>query len=312
MVQDFLPPSERGAALSHVRFRVFQGHRSARIGEAVWVWRNVCLNAADDDHKGARAHQDRRQVHRDDRPGRSGERSSMSEETIVRPATAFPPKRGAARFLVATALLQGTLLPLAGCGSRASVSPDSASTASDAASVPARPDERPPIDPAVLRGLAEGHEQWSRERKARCPRQLPDRSEALGRYPTLSLLDGLGYITITDGTASGMYVKNMSITDEGRLALGSDLEENADWYVITVGRREYLPGTETFEFRPDRDRLIAFFRWRWKPLNPIGERLPLGSSISRRDYFDGFATYDRASDGWTLDKVFLNGEDGDF
>jgi hypothetical protein len=175
----------------------------------------------------------------------------------------------------------------------------------------ARAGERPPIDLAALRELAERHEHWRRPRKARCPRQLPDRSEDLRRYPTLSLLDGLGYVTITDGIGSGMYVKNMAMTDAGRRALGSDLEERADWYVITVARREYLPGGENFEVRPGGDRLVAYFRWRWKPLNPIGERLTLGPSYDR-EYYDGFATYTRAAGGWALEKVHLNGADGDF
>jgi hypothetical protein len=230
-------------------------------------------------------------------------------------ASSRPRPGGAIRLVLAAALCSGILLPLAGCGSRASTSPGSASVPGDAtqpSSAPARTVEHPPIDPSVLRELAEGHEDWNHPRKARCPRQLPDRHEELRRYPAISILDGLDYITITDGTAYGMYVKNMQLTDAGRLALGSDLEESADYYVITIARREYLPGMETFETRPERDGLVAYFRWRWKPLNALGERLPLGVSHSNRDYFDGFATYARAADGWTLDKVYLNGADGDF
>jgi hypothetical protein len=220
---------------------------------------------------------------------------------------------GAATRVVAG--MVGIVMPLAGCGLSPSTSRGGASIAPDdapPASVPAQTGERPPIPPAVLRELAEGHEEWSRPRKARCPRQLPDRHEDMDRYPAISVLQGLNFITVADGTARGMYVKNMQITDAGRLALGGDLEETADWYVVTVARREYLPGFEKFEIQPDRDRLVAYFRWRWRALNPLGERLNLRPPSSSNDYYDGFATYTHAAGGWTLEKVYLNGEGGDF
>ena len=119
-------------------------------------------------------------------------------------------------------------------------------------------------------------------------------------------LQGLGYLTITDGTAYGIYVKNMEITNAGRLGLAGDLEDDPERHIITVASREYLPGTEQFEILPGPDRLVAHFKWRWKPLNPLGERLHLGPSYSTSGDYGGFATYERASSGWTLDKVFLN------
>src|SRR5689334_16740985 len=96
------------------------------------------------------------------------------------------------------------------------------STAEDAetAGVHKKTPNRTPIDPAVLRADAERQAEWTPLRKAKCPRQLPDRHEELRRYPAISILEGLGYITISDGTAHGMYVKNMQMTFEGRRQLG--------------------------------------------------------------------------------------------
>ena len=108
-----------------------------------------------------------------------------------------------------------------------------------------------------------------------------------------------------------MYVKNMEITGAGRLGLGSDLEEEAERYVITIASREYLPGTEQFEIRPGTNQLVAHFKWRWKPLNVLGERLTLGPEFDRSQY-GGFATYTRAGGEWTLDKMFLNTDDRDY
>jgi hypothetical protein len=234
---------------------------------------------------------------------------------VDKPASLSPRRGGATRPGSAVALLIGALMPLAACGRRASLSSDGAPTPSPEgvpASAPAQTAERPPVAPSVLREIAEGHEQWNHARKARCPRQLPDRAEDLRRYPALGLLQGLGMVAIADGVANGTYVKTMEITDAGRGALGTDLEESPDWYIVTVARREYLPGSERFEVIPGRDRLVAYFRWRWRPLNALGARLHLGPSHSTRDYYDGFATYTRAADGWALDTVHLNGEDGDF
>jgi len=230
----------------------------------------------------------------------------MSVRVIGRPVTSSTRIWGAvAARLLAVVFLPGVLMPVVGC--RAPTASDGASPPS----VPTKTADRPPIAPAVLRADAERQAEWTPFRKAACPRQLADRHEELRLYPAISILEGLGYITITDGTAYGMYVKNMEITDAGRRALGSDLEEGAETYVITIASREYLPGTEQFEIRPETNKLVANFKWRWKPLNTLGERLTLGPEFDRSDY-GGFATYTRDGEVWTLDKVFLNIDNRDY
>jgi hypothetical protein len=131
-------------------------------------------------------------------------------------------------------------------------------------------------------------------------------------YPAVGVLEGLGYIKITDGIAYNMYVKNMEITEAGRRELGRYLEEQAERYVITIARREYLAGTEKFEILPHLDRLVGHFQWRWVPLNGLGERLTLVPPSLHRGEYGGFVTYSRTGNGWTLDKVFLNSQDKDY
>ena len=234
----------------------------------------------------------------------------MSRRGIRRLATSSPRTRyaGASRLLLAALFLSGVLMPLAACRAGSPTASDGAAPAS----APTHTGDRPPIAPAVLRADAERQAEWTPFRKAACPRQLPDRHEELRRYPAISILEGLGYITITDGTAYGMYMKNMEITDAGRQGLGSDLEESAERYVITIASREYLLGTEQFEIRPGGNQLVAHFKWWWKPLNSLGERLTLGPSFGARGEYGGFATYSLAGGGWTLDKVFLNGDNRDY
>jgi hypothetical protein len=230
-----------------------------------------------------------------------GGRNTMSKKAIGRLATAFPPPSYSAQVILAAALLSGVLMTLAGCRADAPTPSDGAPRSGG-----------PPIAPAILRSDVERQEAWTPLRKAACPRQLPDRHEELRRYPAIRILEGLGYIKITDGTAFGIYVKNMEITDVGRRELGSDLEEEAERYVITIARREYLPGTERFEILPGPERLVAHFKWWWNPLNALGERLTLGPPSSPRGEYGGFATYTRAADGWALNKLFLNSEDRDY
>ena len=232
----------------------------------------------------------------------------MSKRATERLATSIRRTGSATRPVLEFALLSSILVSVTGCRLDARATSDDTGSSS----VPRKSADRPPIDPAVLRVDAERQVEWTPFRKAKCPRQLPDRHEELRRYPAISLLQGLGYITITDGTGYGMYVKNMEITLEGRRELGRDLEEDADYYVITIASRVYLPGTERFEILPGPDRLVAHFKWRWKPTNPLGERLTLGPSYSDSGEYGGFATYNRAASGWTLDKVYLNSDNRDY
>jgi hypothetical protein len=105
----------------------------------------------------------------------------------------------------------------------------------------------------------------------------------------------------------------IELTGTGRQNLAKDLEEEPGRYVITIARREYLPGLERFEKAPRRDdRVIVSFRWKWKPLNPPGERLDLRAPYSDRTEHAGRATYVRAGDGWKLDELWLDRDARDY
>ena len=236
------------------------------------------------------------------------DRIAMSNRSTKRLPASIQRTGSATRLLLEFVLFSSVLVLIAGCRLGAPVTSDDTTTAS----LPKKSGERPPIDPAVLRADAERQAEWTPFRQAKCPRQLPDRHEELRRYPAISILQGLGYLKITDGTAYGSYVKNVEITMEGRRELGRDIEEEGDYYVITIASREYLPGTERFEILPGPDRLVAHFKWRWKPTNTLGERLTLGPSHSNGSDYGGFATYNRSATGWTLDKVYLNSDNRDY
>lgn len=215
------------------------------------------------------------------------------------------------RFLRAALLFLSGLLA-AGCGAR---SPHGSPEAgSDAAPAPPPPrDARTPVDPAVLRADVEGHEDFRSPRKAACPRRIPDRHEERRRHPAIDVLEGLGYVTISDDASRGAYEKVVELTDTGREELGGALEEDAERYVVTVARREYLPGSERFENAPGRtDRVVVSFRWRWKGINALGERLDMSAPFSTRPEHQGRATYERDGGGWRLREVWLDRDGRDY
>jgi len=114
-------------------------------------------------------------------------------------------------------------------------------------------------------------------------------------------------------TARGSYEKVIELTDTGRQELANDLETTEDKYFITIARREYVPGLERFEKAPGRDdRLVVSFQWRWKPLNPLGERLDLRAPYSDRKEHGGRATYERNADEWKFAELWLDSDSKDY
>ena len=210
--------------------------------------------------------------------------------------------RSVSRFLHAGVLVSIVLL-LAACGVESRNTPPASWPV-----VPAsRDNKRPPIDPKVVREDVERHQRFGEVRKAACPRRILDRIEEYPPFPAINILEGLKYVTISDDTSRGKYEKVIELTDLGRRELASDLEEQANRYIITVARREYVPGLERYENAPRRDdRLVVSFQWKWKPLNALGERLTLWAPYSNRDEHGGRATYQRTADGWKLDDLWLD------
>jgi hypothetical protein len=174
-------------------------------------------------------------------------------------------------------------------------------------------DKRPPIAPEVVREKVEQQENFKQVRKAACPRRIPDRIERRAPFPAIDVLHGLQYVTITDDSSRGIYEKVIELTGPGRLDLARHLEEQTERYIITIGQREYLPGSETFDYPYGRDdRLFVSFRWQWKALNPLGERLTLWIPYSGRTYLHGRATYARTANGWKFEDVWLESSGADY
>ncbi len=214
-----------------------------------------------------------------------------------------------AGFLRAGVLVPAILLLLAACSARAPDAPDGTKPESQAR----RGGERPPIDPEVVRKDVEQHETWGRLRKAACPRRILDRIEARRPFHAINILEGLHYVTISDDSSRGIYEKVIELTDTGRRDLANDLEEGPDRYIITIARREYLPGLERFEKCPRRDDCVFVeLLWKWKPLNPLGERIDLRAPYSDRIEHGGRARYVRTGDGWKLDELWLDSDHRDY
>jgi hypothetical protein len=170
-----------------------------------------------------------------------------------------------------------------------------------------------PIDPAVVRADVERHQSWGRLRKAACPRRILDRSEERPPFPAINLLEGLKYATITNDTSRGKYEQVIELTDLGRRTLAGFIEEEMERYIITLAKREYLPGMEHYEKAPKRDdAMIVSFEWRWKPLNTLGERFNLWAPLRDRNEHSGRATYVRTADGWKLEDVWLMWDHRDY
>jgi hypothetical protein len=171
-----------------------------------------------------------------------------------------------------------------------------------------------PIDSARLATDVRQHQSFQETRSALCLRDLPDRNEVVSRYPACGVLEGLKYATVRDDASRGSYMKVFELTGEGRQALGADLQDQGDRYVVAVARPELLMGRRLqFENAPNReDRVLVTFYWRWAPLNALGKGLDLGSNVYHRDEHQGRATYDQTSDGWTLAELWLDSDTRDY
>jgi hypothetical protein len=218
------------------------------------------------------------------------------------------PASGAADFLRAGILLAALVL-LNGCG--ASSRPPVGNTGVDSQSSQAG--AAAPIALQVLREDVEKQESFRQVRKAACPRRIPDRIEARPPFPAINILEGLRFVSVSDDSSRGLYEKVIDLTEAGRRELANDLEETPERYLITIARREYLPGMERFEYAPrDNDRLVVSFQWRWQGLNPLGERLNLEAPFSNRNEHQGRATYRRAADGWKFEELWLQSDNRDY
>jgi hypothetical protein len=179
------------------------------------------------------------------------------------------------------------------------------------ARLPPRPPS--PVDYAVVRRDVEALDRWARPRKGACPRSIIDRSEERRLYPLIDVMQGLKYVTVTDGQLYGNYVKLMELTPLGRQALGARLVEEAERYVVTIAEREFVAGSESWSWAPERrDRLAVEFSWRWKPLNEVGARLTMTAPHSVRDEHFGRAWYRRDGAGWRLDDVSISDDARDY
>jgi hypothetical protein len=215
---------------------------------------------------------------------------------------------GVAGLLRASVFVLAIVL-LAACNSKAPGTSGGASAKSPGS----RSGERPPIDPEVVRQEVEQQESFKQLRKAACPRRIPDRQEERRPFPAINILEGLQYVRISDDSSRGSYEKVIELTDTGHRNLANDLEDEPERYLIRIARREYLPGLERFEKAPGRDdRLVVSFRWHWKPLNALGERLDLRAPYSDRTEHQGRATYMRSGDGWKLDDLWLDSNARDY
>jgi len=173
--------------------------------------------------------------------------------------------------------------------------------------------EPPPIGPEVVRQDVEQHESWGQLRKAACPRRVIDRIEAMRPFHALSLMEGLRYVTITDDTSRGVYEKVVELTEVGRRDLSNNIEEEPGRYIIAIARREYLPGTERFEKCPRQDDCVLVdFKWKYKPLNAVGERIDLRAPHSDRVEHGGRSKYVRHTEGWKLEELWLQEDHRDY
>jgi hypothetical protein len=171
-----------------------------------------------------------------------------------------------------------------------------------------------PIDSSRLVTDVRQHETFNQTRSALCLRDLPDRNEVVSRYPACGTLASLKYATVRDDASRGSYMKVFELTGEGRQALGADLQDQGDRYIVAVAKPELLTGRRLqFENAPNRDdRVTVTFYWRWAPLNALGKGLDLGSSVYHRDEHQGRATYDQTGDGWALTELWLDSDTKDY
>ena len=171
----------------------------------------------------------------------------------------------------------------------------------------------PPVDYAIVRRDVEAQSQWTVPLQGACPREIIDRTEERRLYPLIDVMQGLKYATVTAGEAHGQYVQTVELTADGRQALGAQLAEEAERYVVTLGQRELVAGSERWSWRPNReDGFTVDFDWRWKPLNEVGKRLTLGAPGSFREELPGRATYQQTADGWRVAEVWLSNDTRDY
>lgn len=179
------------------------------------------------------------------------------------------------------------------------------------AKLPAAP--APPVDYATVRREVEAEAQWTVPLQGACPREIIDRIEERRLYPLIDVLEGLEYATVTAGEAHGQYVQTVALTADGRQALGAQLVEESERYVVTLALRELVAGSERWSWRPKReDGFMVDFDWRWKPLNQVGKRLTLGAPGSFREELPGRAVYQRTADGWRVGEVWLSNDTRDY
>lgn len=207
-----------------------------------------------------------------------------------------------AACLVRTSVFATVILFLTVCSTKAPSS--GGNTGSESQETPG--EKRPPIALKVVQGDVERHAKWGELRKASCPRRIADRSEARRPFPAIDILHGLQYVTISDDSSGGAYEKVIELTSTGRRNLANNIKEESAGYIIDIAQREYLPGFEQFDTAAGRDDgIIVSFRWRWRPLNALGERLNLSAPSSDRAEHQGRATYVRAGDEWKLKDLWL-------
>ena len=179
------------------------------------------------------------------------------------------------------------------------------------AKLPAPP--APPLAYASVRRDVEAQAQWTVPLQGACPREIIDRIEERRLYPLIDVMEGLRYTTVTAGEAHGQYVQTVALTADGRQALGAQLAEEGERFVVTLARRELVAGSERWSWRPNReDGFTVEFNWRWQPLNEVGKRLTLGAPGSFREELPGRAVYQRTADGWRVDEVWLSNDTRDY
>jgi DNA-binding PadR family transcriptional regulator len=170
-----------------------------------------------------------------------------------------------------------------------------------------------PVAYTVVRSDVEALQSWSELRQGAMPRTVVDRIEERRLYPLIDVMQGLKYVTVSDGVSQGNYAKVMEPTPEGRQALGAHLSEEGERFVVTLAGREFVEGSERWSWAPNRkDRFSVDFQWRWKPLNAVGERLTMGTPQSFRNELPGRAWYQQTADGWQVDDVWLSTDTRDY
>lgn len=125
-----------------------------------------------------------------------------------------------------------------------------------------------------------------------------------------TVLESLGYIET--GYDPNPLMDIINLTEKGK-------RESAKWeqgsgmlgnhYKIPVLKREVVEVTGISEPKAGENKAEATFKWRWQPLNDIGETL-LKNDKNTEQIFQGSANLQKFDDGWRLVKVSGNGISG--